>query len=105
AAYVGNYGDKQQQWVYNNEPTPDYIWYVTRKEALPPGPLASVGRRPAHAATYGSIDLFSATGYGRYNGVQFEFERRYHKGFAFQMFWNIRNTFLINRDTDDTPKP
>src|SRR5258707_77972 len=101
-AYVGNYGDKQQQWVYNNESTPDYIWYRTRKEPLPTGAFASVARRPYDQTTYGSIDLFSATGYGRYSGVQLEFERRYSKGIAFQAFWVIGNTMLVNRDTDGT---
>lgn len=105
AAYVGNYGDRQQQWVYYNESTPDYIWYATRKEPLPTGAFSSVARRPYDQNAYGSIDLFSATGYGRYNGVQFEFERRYSKGIGFQMFWVIGNTLLVNRDTDGTQAP
>jgi len=101
-AYVGNYGDRQQQWTYYNEATPDYIWYVTRKEPLPTGAFASVATRPYDQQTYGSIDLFAATGYGRYNGFQFEFERRFSQGIAFQAFWVIGNTLLVNRDTDDT---
>src|SRR5206468_3429421 len=72
------------------------------KEPLPTGPFANVARRPYDSTTYGSIDLFDTTGYGRYNGVQFEFERRYAKGFSFQVFWVIGNTLLVNRDTDDT---
>ncbi|MGH9660714.1 MAG: hypothetical protein ACRD96_19345, partial [Bryobacteraceae bacterium] len=101
-AYVGNYGDKQQQWVNYNDSTPDYIWYATRKEPLPTGPFASVARRSYDQQTYGSINLFSATGYGRYNGVQFEIERRYSNGIGFQAFWVIGNTLLVNRDTDGT---
>lgn len=102
ASYVGNYGDRQQQWTYNNESTPDYIWYVTQRRPLPTGAFANVARRPYDSTTYGSIDLFGATGYGRYNGVQLEFERRYYKGVSFQAFWVIGNTMLVNRDTDDT---
>ena len=102
AAYVGNYGDKQQQWTYYNEATPDYIWYATRREPLPTGSFASVATRPYDQQTYGSIDLFAATGYGRYNGVQFEVERRFSNAIAFQAFWVIGNTLLVNRDTDDT---
>jgi hypothetical protein len=101
-AYVGNYGDKQQQWVDYNDSTPDYIWYVTRKEPLPTGEFSSVARRSYDQRTYGSINLFTASGYGRYNGAQFELERRYHRGLAFQVFWVIGNTILVNRDTDDT---
>jgi hypothetical protein len=101
-AYVGNYGDKQQQWVDYNDSTPDYIWYVTRKEPLPTGEFSSVARRPYDQQTYGTINLFTASGYGRYNGVQMELERRYNKGFGYQIFWVIGNTMLVNRDTDDT---
>jgi hypothetical protein len=101
-AYVGNYGDKQQQWVYYNQQTPAYIWYATRKEPLPTGEFASVATRPYDQTTYGAIDLFTASGYGRFNGVQFEIERRYANGFGFQAFWVIGNTMLVNRDTDDT---
>ncbi len=101
-AYVGNYGDKQQQWVDYNDATPAYIWYATRREPLPTGEFSSVATRPYDQTTYGNINLFTASGYGRYNGVQLELERRYHNGIGFQIFWNIGNTFLINRDTDDT---
>jgi len=101
-AYVGNYGDRQQQWTYYNEATPDYVWFATRREPLPTGAFANVARRPFDATTYGAIDLFGATGYGRYNGVQFELERRFTNGIGFQMFWVIGNTMLVNRDTDDT---
>jgi hypothetical protein len=102
AAYVGNYGDRQQQWVNYNDQTPEYIWYVTTREPLPTGPFASVARRSYDRTTYGNINLFTASGYGRYNGAQFEIERRYNNGLAFQFFWNIGNTMLVNRDTDDT---
>jgi hypothetical protein len=101
-SYVGNYGDKQQQWVNYNDNTPDYVWFLTQRTALPIGEFSSVARRPYDSTTYGNVRLFTASGYGRYNGVQFEFERRYNKGFGFQAFWNIGNTMLVNRDTDDT---
>ena len=70
---------------------------------------ASADRRVRHCGeaavrpdTYGNINLFTASGYGSYNGVQFELERRFSNGFAFQIFWVIGNTLLVNRDTDDT---
>jgi hypothetical protein len=34
--------------------------------------------------------------------MQFELERRFHRGFGYQVFWNVGNTYLLNRDTDDT---
>jgi hypothetical protein len=101
-AYVGNYSDRQQQWVaYNNE-TPEYIWYATRGELLPTGEFASVATRPFDQTTYGDINLFSPVGYGRHNSFQFEIERRYDNGFGFQVFYRTARTLLTNQDTDGT---
>ena len=84
------------------EATPAYIWYATKKQPLPTGEFASVATRPYDQSVYGNITLYAPTGYGRYNGMQFELERRFHRGFGFQVFWNVGNTYLLNRDTDDT---
>jgi hypothetical protein len=101
-SYIGNYSDNQQQEVHYNDSTPDYIWYATTKLPTPTGAFANVARRPYDQQAYGNITLYAPTGYGRFNGVQVELERRFHKGFGFQFFWNHGNTMLINRDTDDT---
>jgi hypothetical protein len=100
--YIGNYSDNQQQEVHYNDATPDYIWYATTKSPLPTGPFANVATRPYDQQVYGNITLYAPTGYARYNGVQVELERRFHKGFGFQFFWNHGNTMLVNRDTDGT---
>ena len=88
--YVGNYGDKQQQEVHYNDATPDYIWYATTKTPLPTGPFANVATRPYDQQAYGNITLYAPTGYGWYNGVEVELERRFNKGLGFQIFWNRR---------------
>ena len=101
-SYVGNYGDRQQQWINYNDNTPEYIWFATKRQPLPVGEFASVARRPYDQTTYGDIQLFTTSGYGRYNGLQLELERRYSSGFSYQLFWVMGNTLLVNRDTDDT---
>jgi hypothetical protein len=100
--YIGNYSDKQQQEVHYNDATPSYIWYATTHNPLPTGEFASVATRPYDQQVYGNIVLYAPTGYARYNGVQLELERRMHRGISYQVFWNIGNTLLINRDTDGT---
>jgi hypothetical protein len=100
--YIGNYGDKQQQEVHYNDATPAYIWYATTKTALPTGAFANVATRPYDQQVYGNITLYAPTGYAHFNGMQFELERRFHKGFGYQVFWNVGNTILVNRDTDNT---
>jgi len=101
-AYIGNHGDKQQQEVHYNDSTPDYIWLQTTKTPVPTGPFAGVATRPYDKQVYGNITLYTNSGYGNFNGAQFELERRFAKGFSYQIFWNVGNTYLVNRDTDDT---
>jgi hypothetical protein len=100
--YIGNHGDRQQQEVHYNDATPAYIWYATQKTALPNGPFANVATRPYDQQVYGNITLYAPTGYSNFNGMQFELERRFTKGFGYQIFWNVGNTYLINQDTDGT---
>src|SRR5437899_6363697 len=89
--YVGNYGDKQQQEIHYNDATPAYIWYTTRHEPLPTGEFAGVATRPYDQRVYGNITLYAATGYGRYNGMEVQLERRFHRGIGYQIFWNVAN--------------
>ena len=100
--YIGNYGDKQQQEIHYNDATPDYIWYATTQIAAAYRPFANVATRPYDQQAYGNITLYAPTGYGWFNGVQVELERRFSNGLGFQLFWNHGNTILVNRDTDDT---
>ena len=100
-AYVGNYGDKQQQWVDYNDSTPDYIWYATKKNpcrpanSLPwPGGLM-ISRRTGTSTCSPRADTAVTT--------------------AFSSSWSDGSTRVlrssssgcrkygwINRDTDDT---
>jgi hypothetical protein len=100
--YVGNHGGNQQQEIHYNDSTPAYIWYATRKTPLPGGEFSGVATRPYDQQAYGNITLYAPTGYSNYNGVEFQLERRFHKGVGFQIFYNVGNTLLINQDTDDT---
>src|SRR5262249_34396468 len=94
AGYVGNYGDHQQQEVHYNDATPAYIWYATQKTALPVGAFSNVATRPYDQQAYGNITLYAPTGYGWYHGAQFEIEKRFSKGYSFQMIYNVGNTYL-----------
>ena len=50
----------------------------------------------------GPSTLFSSIGWSNHTSFQFELERRYHKGMAFQVFYRVAKTLLTNRDTDGT---
>ncbi|MGQ9635198.1 MAG: carboxypeptidase regulatory-like domain-containing protein [Bryobacteraceae bacterium] len=91
AGYIGTFG-RNLAYNYNlNEPTPDYIWYVTTGEPLPTGEYAAVARRPFENTVFGTIQQFKKDGWNNYNGVSFEVERRYNKGMAFQFSYVMGN--------------
>lgn len=90
-AYIGDHGSNLEQFFRYNEPTPDYIWFVTTGQRLPTGPLANVLRRPYDQQVYGTIEEYRKSGWSNFNGMQFELERRYSKGIAFQIFYVVGN--------------
>ncbi|MEK7403659.1 MAG: carboxypeptidase regulatory-like domain-containing protein [Acidobacteriota bacterium] len=90
--YVGNHGGHLEQFFQYNNPTPDYIWFVTTGERLPTGEYSAVARRSYDKVVYGGIEEYRMTGWSNFNGLQFEMERRYRKGYGFQIFYVVGNT-------------
>jgi hypothetical protein len=101
-AYVGNKSVNLQQLVRENESTPDYIWYQTRREPTPTGAFASVARRPYDQQVYGTVNRSANMGFSRNNSFQVEVERRYSNGIAGQFFWVTGNTLLTQGDVFGT---
>jgi hypothetical protein len=87
AAYVGNAGRYLDQTLAFNSAVPDMIWYVTTGLPLPTGEYSAVARRSWDQTVYGGISRYQKSGYSNYHGWQLEFERRYTKGYGFQVFY------------------
>ena len=94
-SYVGNYSGNQEVWVRHNESTPSYIWYATKLERMPTGEFASVATRPWDQTVYSSVNEYTNKGWSRFNGLQLELERRYEKGYAYQLFYVLGNTMMV----------
>lgn len=91
AGYVGNRSSNLEQFYrYNNAPS-DFIWFTTRQQPLPTGEFAAVARNNFDQTVYGTIEEYRMTGWGRYHGAQLEIERRYAKGFGYQLFYVVGN--------------
>jgi len=90
-AYVGNHSSNLEQFYRYNESTPEYIWFVTTGERLPTGEFAGVARRAYDKQAYGTIEEYRKSGWSNYHGIQLELERRYSRGYAFQVFYNLGN--------------
>ena len=90
-AYVGNHTVNQSALINQNSSTPAYIWYATTKQPLPTGEFSSVATRPLDQQVYGNLDTLSSVGFSWYNGVQMSVERRFNKGYGYQLFYDMAN--------------
>jgi hypothetical protein len=62
---------------------------------MPTGYYASTATRPYDQTTYGTLEEYRQSGYSNYNGAQFVLERRYSRGFAYQLMYVMGNAFRI----------
>ncbi len=97
-AYVGNHAAYQDSYLNLNAQTPQYVWYMRTHNQYPTGAFGAALSRPLNVTPngtlpYGDIQEYRKDGWGNANGAQIEFERRYSKGYGFQIFYNLINTF------------
>ena len=81
--------DSYDDW---NQSMPEYVWVTTTKTRTPADDRTP--ERPAdfRQCPYGNLQEYRKDGWGWSNGIQIEFERRYSKGFGFQVFYMMMNT-------------
>jgi hypothetical protein len=91
-AYVGNHLSNQDMVDNYNDGPNSYIWYATQKQPLPTGEYANSLVRPYDQTVLGRVEEFRKDGWGNYNGMQFELDRRYAKGLSYQLSYNVGNT-------------
>ena len=101
--YIGNHGGNLDQYYSYNDNPPDYVWYASTHQPLPTGATSSVVRRPFDNTVWGTIREYRKTGWSNYNGFEFEVERRFSDGLAFQFFYVTGNALAMttsgNSDT------
>ena len=91
ASYVGNHTSNLELLYDFNGATPDYIWYVTKRQPLPTGEFSGVARRYFDQNVYGTLQEYRKDGWANFNGVSLELERRFNKGFAYQASYTMGN--------------
>lgn len=92
-SYVGNWGAKQSQMLELNDPTPEYVHYMTTHDPLPQGEYADVALRPLDQTVYGEIGEYMKSGHSVYSGIQLELEKRFTHGFGYQFSYVLGNAF------------
>jgi hypothetical protein len=90
-SYIGNHVGRLEQYSRYNEAPNQYIWFVTTGQPLPTGEYSGVAMRPYDQQVWGTVEQYIKTGWSNDHGMQFELERRFSKGYAFQIFYNVQN--------------
>jgi hypothetical protein len=94
AGYFGNHSSRLEQLYQYNSSTPDYVWYTTKGIPRVTGDFANVFSNFYDQTSYGFIERWQNTGWGNSNGIHLELERRYSKGFAYQLFYVMDNVMM-----------
>ncbi|MBI4904976.1 MAG: carboxypeptidase regulatory-like domain-containing protein [Acidobacteria bacterium] len=104
-ALVGNHAAYLDAFRNLNPQTSQYVWAVNTGLTFP---TTAGGSRP-YDSTYGDIVKSGKFSYSNYSGVQLELNRRFQKGFGYQVFYVIGNAFALgsisNQGTTTTLLP
>lgn len=93
AGYVGTHGSRLDLYNFYNDAPNNYVWFMNTGQPLPTGAYAGVARRYFDQQSYGSISEYQKTGWSNTNGVQVELMKRYSRGYGFQFFYVMTNSF------------
>jgi hypothetical protein len=91
AGYIGNHSSNLDTLDSLNNSTPAYIWYTTKGVALPTGNLSDVATNAYDQQVYGRVEEWTNWGRGNSNGIQLELQRRYSKGYGYQVIYVMDN--------------
>jgi hypothetical protein len=69
-SYVGNHSGALEQIDQFNLSTPAYIWYASTGQLVPTGALAAVATNAYDQTTYGALESWQNTGWGKPNGYE-----------------------------------
>jgi hypothetical protein len=99
ATYVYTHGDNlDQNLQYNNAPSA-YVWQVTTGTTPPTGALASVATRPYDNRTWGGNVVSTKHGWSNNSALQLNYQRPFHKGFAYQVYYVYTRAFRVGGNT------
>jgi hypothetical protein len=92
--YLGNHTSHLFQQYQLNDSIPSYVWYVTTGTPLPTGSTSNIARRLYdNTSGYGDLRSYNLTGWNNNEGLELEVERRFARGLAFHLSYDLLNAF------------
>jgi hypothetical protein len=89
--YVGTHGSRLDMYYSYNRSPSDYVWFSTMGVPRPTGTFAGTATRTFEKTMFGDIEEYQKTGWSNAQNFQFEFQRRFSKGWGFQIFHVMSN--------------
>lgn len=96
-SYFGHHTDYLEIFYDMNRAPSAYTWYMTKGTAVPSG-AAALTNRPYDQNAYSAVQEYGKYGWANSNGLQFEVQRPYKNGYAFQVFYVLTNAFKAGGD-------
>ena len=90
--YVGTRGSRLDMFYSYNQNPNDFVWFTRTGLPLPTGAFSGTARRPFESTLFGDIEEYRKTGWSNSQNFQIEVQRRYAKGFGFQLFYVLSNS-------------
>ncbi|HUS06509.1 MAG TPA: carboxypeptidase-like regulatory domain-containing protein [Bryobacteraceae bacterium] len=90
--YVGTHGSRLDMYYSYNQSPSDYVWFTTQGVARPTGTFSGTATRGFETTVFGNIEEYQKTGWSNSQNFQVELQRRYSKGFGYQIYYVLSNT-------------
>jgi hypothetical protein len=110
-SWVWTHGsDLDQTYAVNNAISP-FVWEMSTGTPPPSGGASTIGTsqyvttglNPYNNTTYGGMSYYGKTGYSNDNALQVNYQRLFHRGIAYQIFYVWQKAFTGD-GTVDTPE-
>ena len=90
--YVGTHGSRLDQFYSYNQSPNDFVWFSRTGLPRPTGAFSGTATRAFETTMFGDIEEYQKTGWSNSQNFQIEVQRRYSKGFGFQIFYVLSNS-------------
>ncbi|MBS1832791.1 MAG: carboxypeptidase regulatory-like domain-containing protein, partial [Acidobacteria bacterium] len=99
ASYVYTHGKNLDQNYQINDQPSAYVWQTRTGTTVPTGTFANVATRPYDNRTWGGITQSTKFGFSNNSALQFNYQRPFRKGFAYQIFYVYSRAFRLGGNT------
>ena len=107
-SWVWTHGSDLDQTYAVNNALSSFVWEMSTGTAVPQGGASTIGTsqyattalNPYNNITYGGMSYYGKTGYSNDNALQINYQRLFHRGIAYQIFYVWQKAFTGDGTVD-----